>query len=150
MIIVEQEAWETLRRDCQILIERNWQEIALHQDEVPLLVDWPRYERMNKDGLVDAVTVRDNGVLVGYNVFFYGRPIHYSGTMVATNDVLYLAPEYRKGSLGIRLIKKGEEVWMRRADMCVMHAKPHNYLGRILERLGYGVAEIMYHKVKGK
>lgn len=143
------ESWETAQRDCRELIEKNYDEIALHQDKVKLDVDWDRYEYFNARGELDAITVRDRGVMIGYNVFIYTRPIHYKSTLVANSDVIYLAPEYRNAKIGSDLIDFGEDVWMKKADMCVMHTKPeHPALRRLLELKGYILGEITLHKVR--
>lgn len=148
-MIIGWQPWNEAKEGCKELTERNWDEIALHKNSVPLDIDWERYEWFNANGLLDAVTVRDEGLLVGYNVFLYSRPIHYKSTLVANSDVIYLAPEYRNAKIGSLLIDEGEKVWMKKADMCVMHTKPaHPELARLLEFKGYMIGEITYHKVR--
>lgn len=148
-MIIRQQTWENAKSGCMELVKNNWEEIALDKDTIPLDVDWDQYEFLESKGCLGVITARESGFLIGYNVFFYGRPIHYKGTLVGTNDVLYLAPEYRKGPTGIKLIRAGEKMcWERGCDMIRMHAKIHNELGYLLELMGYSLSEKIYHKLR--
>src|SRR2546425_11802221 len=85
------------------LFKRHWEEIARFKD-IPLAPDRDKYEAIEAAGCFHAFTARENGKLIGYVGFFVGPHMHYSGSVQATQDVLYVAPEHRRGRVGIRLI----------------------------------------------
>jgi GNAT superfamily N-acetyltransferase len=67
------------------------------------------------------------------------------------SDVLYLAPEYRKGTTGIRLMKTAEEELVKLGvQRIVQNVKLTNDWGSILERMGYKPFERIYTKVLRK
>lgn len=84
--------------------------------------------------------------MVGYSVAILGPHLHY-GFTYAHHDLLYVDPAYRKGTLGLRLIRATEaEAKARGARCATWHAKPGSALQRILDRLGYGSEETVYLK----
>ena len=129
------------------LLERHREELATDKARMILAPDVDRYTAMEAAGVMFAIVARDNGRAVGYSVNFVSQHLHYCAMRYAQNDVLYLDPEYRSGSLGQRLIDATEEAARdRECDMIIWHAKPNTALDRILPRRGYRVQDIMYSK----
>ena len=63
------------------------------------------------------------------------------------NDVLFVAKEYRRGRLGLGLIRATErEAKKRGAQMVSWHAKQGTALEALMPRLGYGVQDIIYSR----
>ena len=92
----QQEFLHTVKDDLQSLIELHWDEIALNKDVIKLNPDWERYEFLQEHGGVQCFTARDSGKLVGYFAVVTQANLHYKDHIFATNDVLYLHPDYRK------------------------------------------------------
>lgn len=104
------------------------------------------YRALEASGAVIAIGAFDGKTLVGYSVAILGPHLHY-GFLYAHHDLLYLDPAYRKGTLGLRLIRATEaEARARGARCATWHAKPGSALQRILDRLGYGSEETVYLK----
>lgn len=57
--------------------------------------DFARYIAAADSGVLRLFTVRDNGALVGYALFVVDKHMHYSGTLFAAQDILFLLPQYR-------------------------------------------------------
>jgi hypothetical protein len=129
---------EQLVEDIKPLLDEHYKEVALHKESIPLDPDWSRYKMLADKGLLFVVTARDDNKLVGYSVFFITQHMHYNSTKMASNDVLYLSPEYRKGMAGIRLIKISEiELKKLGVTKVLWHIKFHKDFRNILYRMGY-------------
>lgn len=139
---------DALMAEMAPLLRKHWSEIATHRDRIPLDPDFPRYAKLDALGRILCLTARLDGRLIGYSVFVLTRPGHYKSTLSALNDVIYVDPAYRKGSVGVRLIRETEK---RLADVGVVkvtwHAKPGTQLAALLQRLGYDIDELMLAKV---
>jgi GNAT superfamily N-acetyltransferase len=152
MITLQVEPYASARDDA--LIKMHYDEIALNKDEKPLNPDWARYEQMEAAGNLVCFTARDDGRMVGYSVFLLSWHLHYNTVRVAANDVLYLHPDYRKGMIGIRLIKYSEaELGKYGADWITFHVKFNKIpddrkdFSPILHRMGYSDEEKMVGKM---
>lgn len=137
------------------LLAAHWAEVALDQDRYPLAPDWPRYHALERQGVLRSVSARRKGRLVGYNVFFVQPPIHYSTSVWALNDVLFLHPDHRAGLLGYRLVRAAEELLKGiGVARVIYHTKLHVMLGSkrerplgdLMKRLGYSQAEEVWGK----
>lgn len=148
MISYQQEFLATFRAEAEPLLVRHWQEIALHRDLIPLAPDWPAYEALEAAGVLRIFTARDDGRLVGYFACFVRPHLHYCGHLFAVNDVLFLAPEHRRGWAGARLIRFAERC-LREDGVTVLaiNTKRHRPFDVLLKRLGFGAAETVYQKV---
>src|SRR5258706_8207690 len=104
MIELAQETVEQVLAEIQPLLHDHWEEIASHKDKIPLAPDYDQYRKMEEAGKLLICTVRDKANLVGYSIYFVHRGIHYSKTLVSTNDVFYVSPAYRRKTIGVVLI----------------------------------------------
>jgi GNAT superfamily N-acetyltransferase len=85
--------------------------------------------------------------IAGYSINFIGAHLHYSGLRYAHNDALFVAPAFRGGRLGVRLMRETERLAKARgARMMMWHAKPGTVLEGMLPRMGYGVQDVIYSK----
>ena len=129
---------DKLVEEIKPLLERHYQEVALHKEHIPLAPDWTRYKKIADANALCIVGARDNGRLVGYCVFYISPMMHYMTTLAANNDVIYLAPEYRNGFAGIRLIKTAEAALKKLGITKVFwHIKFAKDFRKILYRMGY-------------
>lgn len=142
------EAWEDVQPEIAELCKLHWEEIALDKD-IPLAPDWDAYARLDDAGMLRPYVARnEGGELVGYSVFFVSPAMHYRHSLQANQDVVFLHPDYRRGRLGMSLLTLAEDS-LRAEGVQVIHhhvKQAHPALGRVLERMGYGVADIIYKK----
>jgi GNAT superfamily N-acetyltransferase len=134
--------------EVQDLVQAHYDEIAMHKERIPLAPDWQRYSELEQVGNLVTFTARDEGRLVGYSVFLINQMLHYVTTRLASNDVLFLHKDYRKGMAGVRLIKYSEQQLKERGvDKVVWHIKFHHDFRPILHRMGYGDEEVIVGKI---
>lgn len=151
MIIIRPEKLSSVKDQVCELLEEHYQELTLHKNIVALDVDWDRYFKLEKAGMLHVIVARDEGIPIGYAVFFTHMHMHYKRVYFASNDVLYLRKEYRNYStIGLRLIKESED-YMRKlgVEKITWHIKDSNDWSAILLRKGYCLEETVYSKVFG-
>lgn len=128
------------------LMEKHWEEIA-HYKDIPLNPDYETYLKMEDANILRVFTARDDdGVLIGYAVFFLKHNLHYKDSYQALQDIIYVDPERR--GIGARLILWSEK--QLKADgvqVVCQHIKastPHTV--ELFERLGYEKIDIILGK----
>jgi GNAT superfamily N-acetyltransferase len=88
--------------------------------------------------------------VVGYFVVLVGRNIHYKDHLFAQNDIIYVHPDYRKGSTGARLIKFAEKCLKEDGvSVLTINTKVHKPFDPLMERLGFNLIERVYSKYLG-
>lgn len=142
-----QEFFNQVREELPALIELHYKEIALNQDVIKLNPDWEAYREGEAKGQIKCFTARDGGALVGYFVVCLHRNLHYKDHLWATNDIIFLHPDYRKGFTAIKLIKFAEECLHEDGvSILVINSKTHKPFDAILERMGYSHIENVFSK----
>lgn len=147
-IQLQQETFGNVLDEIRPLLVRHWREISAYPD-IPLNVDEEKYETIESIGNLRIYTVRLEGKLIGYAVFFLGHHIHYSGSFQATEDVVYVDPDFRLGSIGVRLLQFSDSKLKEEGVQVVHHHVKlgHPVLGLILQKkLGYVPVETIYSK----
>lgn len=138
------------------IVAKHWNEVGVHMADVPLAVDWDRYYRLEADGILKLMAARRGEELVGYASYLVMPHLHYSTTLHAMNDAIFVDPSVR--GLGIKLIRAAEkglaELARPRPIRILYHAKLHvekerGTLARVFEALGYKAFETSHDKVVG-
>ena len=146
----QQEFLSQVQSDIEPLIKLHWEEIALNKDNIKLNPDWNAYHDLEVAGKLKIFTARVDSSLVGYFVVLLGNNIHYKDHVFASNDVIYLHKDYRKGFAGIRLIKFAEKCLKEDGvSVLVINTKSHKPFDKVLERLKFKPIERVYSKFIG-
>lgn len=134
------------------LIEEIFPLLEAHASELntsgaPLDADLSRYVKADRLGGLAVYTVRDHEVLIGYAIYWIQRHPHYE-IKVAHQDILYVSEDYRKGRVGIKLIKLSEKLLKEDhgCDMVLQSTKHLKDLSSLFEYLGYEELEKVYSK----
>ena len=134
--------WE----EAMPLLESHWREVAHYQD-IELKPDIETYAKLEATGQLRCYTARDSGRLIGYVVFFVRPNPHYCTSLQATQDVLFLVTQARRGSTGVKLIRYAEQkLKAEHVQVIYHHAKRTNNFGQLLEHLGYELVDEIYAK----
>lgn len=151
MITYQVESAETILTEGLHLFVEHYKDIAVNQDKIELNPDVPRYMAMDDAGILLPISVREGEELIGYSVSVLLPSLHYKDHVYAMNDVIFVAKEYRKGTVGIRLIKFTEEELQKRGvSVYCINSKVHAPFFSVLERLGFTDTEHQYTKYIGK
>lgn len=145
------ESIKDLKDELQPLIEKHWEEIALNQDKIKLNPDWDTYYKIEDLGMLKCYTARVDSTLVGYFFVIVNNHLHYADTSMAMCDVLYIAPESRKGRAATALIKFAERNLKESGtSVLYMNTKDHAPFDNLLIKLGFSLAERTYSKYIGE
>jgi len=154
------------------LLREHWREVAAFPD-IPLEPDRERYAVLEANGALACFTAREahDGMwtmhhsdktgehsttplsppLVGYALYVVAPNLHYSSSLQAVQDVIYLDPSMRGTGVGYRFIKYCDEQLTTMGVQVVMQhlkAKLDAKMGfsRLLERQGYELTDLVYAK----
>lgn len=127
------------------LLEMHWAEIAAYKD-IPLEPDLEAYARIDESGGLRVFTARDEAnTLIGYNIFFVHRNLHYKSSLQANQDILYIHPDKR--GFGMRFILWcDKELKTEGVQVVYHHVKAKHDFGPMLERMGYNLVDKIYAK----
>ena len=126
------------------LLEKHYDEVA-HFKQIPLSPDFKQYKKLDEMGVLRCYTARDEtGGIVGYAIFMVKHNIHYSTSLQAVQDVIFIHPERR--GFGIKFIKWCDEMLKADGVEAVYHhvKREHPALGVILSRIGYKEIDHIY------
>lgn len=137
MITFQEETLEQIRgAELETILKLHVEELS--KFSVTLNPDWDMYQRLEDVNALHTVTVRDNKKLIGYYVSIIATHHHYKDALIAENDIHYILPEYRKGWLGYKFLKRVIQLLKDRNVNIILHTMKadHSYLP-ITERLGF-------------
>ena len=139
------EPLDFVKSDILSLIEFHYEETAQFKTVQKLDPDWEAYAALERTGRLWTMTVRDRGILVGYIVMIVGRALHYKSIVMASEDIHYLLPEYRKGLTGYRLLAKAKQAMKDKGvKLMLMRCKAKQSHAALFERLDGELADLVY------
>ena len=123
----------------------------MYKDKIKYNPDYEAYFAMDAKDALHIVTVRKDAKIIGYYIsFIYNHP-HYKDDKMAQNDVLFIHPDYRGGTLAYRMFKFAEEE-LRKLGCSVMmlHMKVNFPFENLCKKLDMDKQEIIYSKYLGE
>ena len=142
------ERWREVKREMLPLLIRHWKEIALNHAEVPLDIDHERYDALDDCKAMHTLTVRRQGLLIGYHIAIVSGHLHYKSTLHGITDAYWIAPECRHGVTGLRMFQAVErEMKALGVRKLFTATKLHLDQGPLFERLGFKPVERLYAKI---
>ena len=147
MITAQLESFEERLCELQELLPSHYEELALNQDKVPLSPQYGHYISREREGGLIFVTLREEGVLIGYFIGFIAPGLHYSTCLTCTMDIFYVRKDKRKGTAGVRLFRFVEACLKQRGvNRWFMGSKVHADASALFERIGASKVEVYYSK----
>lgn len=135
---------EALFVEVKPLIYAHWQEICPHPD-IALDPDYPMYMAADAAGMFRVYTARVDDRLIGYCGFFLRNNLQSRQSLQATQDTLFLTPEFRRGYNGYRFIEWcDDQLREEGVQLVYQHVNIANDFGVILERIGYHLIDKVY------
>ena len=148
MITFQKESWLKLTPELPAIFHEHWLEIGLHHKQIPLEPDWERYAKMDLEGVSHMMTVRDDGILVGYYHAIVMPHLHYKSSLTAWSDLIYLHPLYRRGLTGYKLLRQAEKMLKGLGvQRSYVMTKAHLPINILMKRLKYRLVERTFTKL---
>lgn len=137
MITAQVESLTERLEDLKPFFPAHWAELGIYRDRMALDPQYAEYLRLDAAGVALLVTLRKDGVLVGYFVGFITPGLHYGSTLQCKMDICYIDPEHRGGggqvlfaAVKAELIRRGVKLWWS-------GSKAHHPIERFLEAFGF-------------
>lgn len=128
----------------ELLIEHR-EELATDKALMVLKPDFETYYKLDDAGVLLVIGAYRDGKMIGYSVSLLARNMHYADLFQCQNDVLFLTKDERRGSAGLRLIRKTQELAaLEGAQIMLWHAKPETNLDQLMPRMGGTVQDIIW------
>lgn len=139
------EPWSRYRRDATALWAAHYQEFApFHHYRLKFGPHEARYEQLDAEGKLQIIVARCGGAMVGYALVVIQRHPHYD-TICGFEDSYWIAPAFRRGWNGVRLIRRSrEELAKRGVTVSYWYTKEFLSVATILERLGARKCDSLY------
>jgi len=132
--------------ECLACCQAHWLETSMYAEGQVLDLRLERYEEHEKARVFVTIVARDNGIFAGF-CWMYLTPSMHTQELLATEDVLYLKPEYRRGRNGYRLYQFViDEMRRLGAKHIMVTAPPGSASDRILATMGGTLAAHAYTK----
>ena len=126
------------------LLEMHYKEIAHYQD-IPLEPDVSLYEKIEEQGNLRLYTVRQEGELIGYSIYFLKHNLHYKSSLQANQDIVFIRKDMR-GQGREFLAWCDEQLKNDGVGVVYHHVKAAHNFGPMLERQGYELIDLIYGK----
>lgn len=135
------------------MMERHGAEVSVKRSRAPLDINYELHCTYQLAGLLQLLTARRNGELVGYMMALVGPHLDYRSTRWCSIIKFYLAPECRVGWTAIHMFKAFERK-MRELDVAVVngteavrYTNGRKYrVAKLFTRLGYRMIERVFSK----
>lgn len=136
-----------VQQEITELLELDYEEIEHDKEQRKLNPHWDMYSQIESLGRLYIFTARDKGTLVGYFTVVVHEDLHDKDRLCASQDIIFLKKEYRKGYTGIKLIRFGEGC-LREDGLShlVVTTTMKNPIGPLMKRLGYTLIEEKFER----
>lgn len=147
---IQREDFNEVKDQVDELTHKNWEDTGLSKYGIKLNPDWDIYETLNKSYMLGVYTVRKQNNLVGYLTVVSREHHHYKNTVFASNDILFIEKEHRKGLLGYFLVKYAvKDLKNLGADVLLFTSNIDKPYDSILKRLDFQPLEKVFIKKLG-
>lgn len=142
------ESWVKCRPELEAFVPLHHAELGLDHADVPVDMAWDVYAEHEAAGRLHFVSVRDNGVLIGYVSAIIAPMLHYKSTKHAIIDLYYLLPDYRKAKIGVQMLQFAERCYKELGVVKLISAtKLHLNHEKLFLSLGMKPTEVTYTKI---
>jgi len=148
MITYQLEEWDVVKQDVCRLATQHYVECEAAENKFPFSLDMDTFEVLAEQGLLHCFTARADGKIIGYIVnAISDRHLHFEAK-TANHLGWYVAPEFRKKLVGVKLLALTEEE-LRKIGVQIMYGSHtiHADASQVFKRLGWQDVERHYVKV---
>jgi|TARA_R110000796_G_scaffold227646_1_gene344419 GNAT superfamily N-acetyltransferase len=144
---IAHECLASAKKDMLPLLDKHWKETEPNQETIMLDPDWKEYSRLDSSGILRIFTAREKGQLIGYCVLMISTSVHHKGHLFAGTDVVYIHPDFRRGSTGSDLIRFAESHCKDNGvSLMTLNMKTDYPFDSLMLKMGFNLLERVYHK----
>ena len=146
-IAYNKESFAQCGEEIKDMIHLHYEEISKYYGVLECEADWDKYAQMCELGLLQIVTVRDNGVLVGYCADVISPSLHYKHDLFAVNDVIFVKKDYRNFKVASKLLDFVIELLIKqKVSVHHLHMKADQPFCKLVERKDYELMDLIYSR----
>jgi GNAT superfamily N-acetyltransferase len=147
MIEYKDDDWLENLTELKEVIKDHYEELSVTKT-FPLDPDWEAYKQILDVGRLKFVTCKEDGVLIGYIIFFVMPHLHYKTCLTAFEDIYFLKKEYRKGRIGLKMFQFAEKLLKEQGiNRIIYNTKVHSDNSSLFEYLGYSFMDKVFTKL---
>ena len=147
MLTAAIEEYRDVIEDLKVLFPAHHKEVGIYQDRMPLSPRYELYAERDAAGELVMPIVRKDGEIVGYWPTFVAPGMHYSTTLTATMDILWVHPEHRGEGAGKMLAEcLARELKRRGVKLWWAGSKNHKDIEEFLLLLGFQPTETYFSR----
>ena len=148
MITYQVEKYSDVVPELAILYPEHYEEVeapVAHNEVLDL--NWDQYTNLDNAGMIQLVTCRSDGELIGYILYIVSRHLHVKTCLTAYEDIYFLRKQHRKGRTGIKLFQYAEQYLKSlHVNKILCSTKVHQDNSKLFEYLGYRFVEKLFSK----
>lgn len=141
LITFQEEPFHIAWPEMELLFHLHWEQVALNQNTIKLNPYFAEYRRLAEAEMLQLITCRANGSVVGYTSSIVSPLLHYQHIMAGNIEMYFLHPDYRKGWTGYKLLRFTRDILLKRCNQIATTTKVHLDNTKVLERLGFTLIE---------
>ena len=147
MIEYKDDGWLENLTELKEIIKDHYEELSVTKT-FSLDPDWEAYKQILDVGRLKFVTCKEDGVLIGYIIFFVMPHLHYKTCLTAFEDIYFLKKEYRKGRVGLKMFQFAEKLLKEQGiNRIIYNTKVHSDNSSLFEYLGYSFMDKVFTKL---
>lgn len=148
MLTYQFEGFNDFWDDFSKLAPYNHEETSCYKEHDP---DFDKYLILDFKGNLQVTSARDDGQLIGYSLDFVFWHNQSKNVLTASNDAIYVSPEYRSGLAAYRILEKVREgLKDKGVDIHFLGIRYDDNVTKLLEKFGYGLHEVKYSSDLGE
>lgn len=149
MTTLQVETWKAIDQEIEAVAAFHWQELALDKLLFHRDLDHARYLKLDEMGMLQVVTARHEGKLVGYIINFVMTHMHYmSSGLTSVADMYFLLREHRTGGLGVKMFLEMErDLKTRGVIRAHISCKKHENHTKLFEGMGWTLTDLTFSKL---
>lgn len=145
MITYQLEPWAIFEQDSRYLWDKMYLEVG--SQDFPIQIDSPLYAHFESQGQLQILTVRKDGVMIGFAVVLIRKHSHYPA-LCAFEDAYFVIKSERKSGIGRELISRSLDELKARGVKKVFFYSNHSKSHRALFMdLGFAHSDEVWSKV---
>lgn len=146
--ILQEPLSDRLKREMLELADTYFTQTDAHKDLPPLDMKWETYETLKQLGMLVIFTAREEGKLLGFNMYAVTEHPHHRGCLMANCDALSVRLDARSKGVGRKLVDYAtprlREMGVQRM---VHHERQYNNRPALFETIpGFRLADRVYWK----
>lgn len=146
MITFELETWDSYYAGCQELWKEHYEELCTRPGVKPMSPDVPYFQFLDANGMLQILTARCAGVMVGYCLVIVRRHTHYD-VLGGFEDSYFLSKIQRKGGVGFRMLLAAlHHLRKRGVQEVYFMSKTRFGMEKLFEKLGFEQSDQVWTK----